>query len=50
MAAITNAGMQPGVDMPVVGMDLNPENVRRSRTASFSSTSAATGCRAASRS
>jgi ABC-type sugar transport system substrate-binding protein len=27
MAAITGAGKQPGVDIPVVGMDLNPENV-----------------------
>lgn len=27
MAAIANAGKQPGVDIPVVGMDLNPENV-----------------------
>ena len=28
MAAITSAGQQPGIDLPVVGMDLNPENVQ----------------------
>ena len=49
MTALKNAGKQPGKDVMVVAMDLNQENVEAVEKANCSSTSAGTGCRAASR-